>query len=220
VLALANRCAGSNGVVRERHVFRVKNCSRHPGRGSGTGLAATDIRCPGTTRHTMTIPGSVLRSPCLESSQAGRHRTDLGRAWPRSRARAARHGRSSLLDLGSRTAQLAARAPCVGAVGAGRGLVDHRQPARAAAGRVPAQRSPGHDTTIVAAARRLAVLFWCLLHRDQDTRRQPSLTPRSAGVLAAGVEVARNISELAGAADRLVRGAPTQPRSQAPTSVG
>jgi hypothetical protein len=65
------------------------------------------------------------------------------------------------------------------------------------------------------------VLFWCRLHRDQDyAQQQPSLTPRSSGVLAAGVEVARNISELAGAADRLVRGAPTQPRSKAPTSPG
>jgi hypothetical protein len=48
-------------------------------------------------------------------------------------------------------------------------------PLRAYYQRIRARR--GHGKAIVAAARKLAVLFWCLLHRDQDyAHQQPSLT--------------------------------------------
>src|SRR5215217_1118664 len=48
-------------------------------------------------------------------------------------------------------------------------------PLRAYYQRIRARR--GHGKAIVAAARKLAVLFWCLLHRDQDyAHQQPTLT--------------------------------------------
>jgi transposase len=48
-------------------------------------------------------------------------------------------------------------------------------PLRAYYQRIRARR--GHGKAIVAAARKLAVLFWCLLHRGEDyAHQQPSLT--------------------------------------------
>jgi hypothetical protein len=45
------------------------------------------------------------------------------------------------------------------------------------------QTRRGHGKAIVATARKLAVLFWCMLTRDQDyAHQQPSLT-RKKGVL-------------------------------------
>src|SRR5437764_14536476 len=49
-------------------------------------------------------------------------------------------------------------------------------PLRAFYQRVKARR--GHGKAIVATARKLAILFWCLLTRNQDyAHQQPSLTP-------------------------------------------
>ena len=48
--------------------------------------------------------------------------------------------------------------------------------------RIRARR--GHSVAIVAAARKLASLFWCLLTREQDyAYQQPSLARKSSGVL-------------------------------------
>ena len=44
----------------------------------------------------------------------------------------------------------------------------------------PAQRR-GHGKAIVATARKLAVLFWCMLTRGEDyAHQQPSLTTQEA----------------------------------------
>jgi transposase len=51
-------------------------------------------------------------------------------------------------------------------------------PLRAYYQRIRARR--GHGKAIVAAARKLAVLFWCLLHRGEDYAHQPSLTAQSS----------------------------------------
>ena len=68
----------------------------------------------------------------------------------------------------------------VGALGAGRGRVDHRPPARSAARVLRANpRTAGHGKAIVATARKLAVLFWCMLTRGEDyAHQQPSLTAK------------------------------------------
>ena len=54
-------------------------------------------------------------------------------------------------------------------------VVNQPGPLRAYYQRIRARR--GHGKAIVAAARRLAALFWCLLHRGEDyAHQQPSLT--------------------------------------------
>jgi hypothetical protein len=54
-------------------------------------------------------------------------------------------------------------------------LVNEPGPLRAYYRRIRARR--GHGKAIVAAARKPAVLFWCLLHRGEDyAHQQPSLT--------------------------------------------
>jgi transposase len=54
-------------------------------------------------------------------------------------------------------------------------VVNQPGPLRAYYRRIRARR--GHGKAIVAAARKLAVLFWCMLTRDQDyAHQQPSLT--------------------------------------------
>ena len=55
-------------------------------------------------------------------------------------------------------------------------------PLRAFYGRVRARR--GHQVAIVAAARKLACLFWCLLTRQEDyAYQQPSLTAKKLRLL-------------------------------------
>ena len=60
-----------------------------------------------------------------------------------------------------------------------------RSPARAAARllqRVRARR--GHNVAVVAVARKLAVLFWCMLTREEDyAHQQPSLTAKKLRLL-------------------------------------
>jgi transposase len=69
-------------------------------------------------------------------------------------------------------------------------VVNQPGPLRAYYQRIRARR--GHGKAIVAAARKLAVLFWCLLHRGQDyAHQQPSLTAQKLRrlELAAGAPV-------------------------------
>ena len=55
-------------------------------------------------------------------------------------------------------------------------------PIRAFYGRIRARR--GHQVAVVAAARKLACLFWCLLARDEDyAYQQPSLTQKKLRLL-------------------------------------
>jgi hypothetical protein len=66
-----------------------------------------------------------------------------------------------------------------GALGARRGRLVSGRPApgplRAFYERIKGRR--GHGKAIVAAGRKLAVLFWCLLYRGEDyAHQQPSLT--------------------------------------------
>ena len=68
------------------------------------------------------------------------------------------------------------------AVGAGRGRLDHDLqpgPVHAFYERIKASR--GHGKAIVATARKLAILFWCMLTRAEDyAHQQPSLTAQEA----------------------------------------
>jgi transposase len=69
-------------------------------------------------------------------------------------------------------------------------VVNQPGPLRAYYQRIRARR--GHGKAIVAAARKLAVLFWCLLHRGDDyAHQQPSLTAQKLRrlELAAGAPV-------------------------------
>jgi transposase len=69
-------------------------------------------------------------------------------------------------------------------------VVNQPGPLRAYYQRIKSRR--GHCKAIVAAARKLAVLFWCLLSRDQDyAYQQPSLTAQKLRrlELAAGAPV-------------------------------
>jgi transposase len=55
-------------------------------------------------------------------------------------------------------------------------------PIHAFYGRIRARR--GHQVAVVAAARKLACLFWCLLHREEDyAYQQPSLTAKKLRLL-------------------------------------
>jgi len=106
--------------------------------------------------------------PVLELPQAGR----LSRAWTRRSAsqalKPARTGRIS--QQGSPQARWAL-------VEATHSVVRQPGPLRAFHQRVRARR--GSDIATVAAARKLACLFWCLLTRDQHyAHAQPSLTAK------------------------------------------
>jgi transposase len=71
-------------------------------------------------------------------------------------------------------------------------VVNQPGPLRAFYDRIKARR--GHGKAIVAAARKLAVLFWCLLSRQEDyAHQQPSLTAQKLRrlELAAGAPVRR-----------------------------
>jgi|SRR6188472_3509318 transposase len=67
-------------------------------------------------------------------------------------------------------------------VEAARSVVRQPGPLRAFYERIRARR--GHGKAVVAAARKLAVLFWCLLTRGQDyAHQQPSLTAKKLRLL-------------------------------------
>ncbi len=73
-----------------------------------------------------------------------------------------------------------------GALGAGRSVLERRSgsPGRCARSTSAIRARRGHQVAIVAAARKLACLFWCLLTRDEDyAYQQPSLTAQEAARL-------------------------------------
>ena len=94
--------------------------------------------------------------PVQEPAQA-RRLPRSGPQGPPVRARA-RHARAHL-QAGLR----------VGTLGAGRGVLERGAPARADARVLSAHpRPPRPPVAVVAAARKLACLFWCLLTREED----------------------------------------------------
>ena len=83
----------------------------------------------------------------------------------------------------ARSGRISKRGSPIGALGAGRGRVDRGAAARPAArASMSAPRARrGHGKAIVATARKLAVLFWCMLTRSEDyAHQQPSLTTQEA----------------------------------------
>ena len=134
-------------------------------------------------RRLMTVPG---REPDLRRDVHRRGRRTrpvpdqpqarrLPRAWTRKVRQSGEAPARSGPDLQARLG--------VRALGAGRGRVDARScqpgPLHAFYERTRARR--GHGKAIVATARKLAVLFWCMLTRGEDyAHQQPSLTAQEA----------------------------------------
>ena len=57
----------------------------------------------------------------------------------------------------------------------------------------------GHGKAIVATARKLAILFWCMLNRSEDyAHQQPSLTRKKLRRLEITAGAAKNTSRAAG----------------------
>jgi transposase len=129
------------------------------------GQAADDGagREPDRRRH---LPGRGRRHrPLWQLAQAGR--------LPRSRS----PGPAVRRPAGALGQDLKARVR-LRALGAGRGDLERGRPARAAARVLPAgQGAPRPRQGDRRRARKLAVLFWCMLSRGQDyAHQQPSLT--------------------------------------------
>ena len=78
----------------------------------------------------------------------------------------------------ARSGRISKTGLAAGALGAGRAtqsLVQQPGPLHAFYERIRARR--GHNVAVVAVARKLAVLFWCMLTREEDyAHQQPSLT--------------------------------------------
>ena len=102
---------------------------------------------------------------------------------------------------------------------AARSVVAQPGPLRAFYERLRARR--GHQIAIVAAARKLACLFWCLLKREEDyAHQQPSMTARKLRELElrAGAPSQRGQRIGTWSAHRAVRHAERQLAAQAETS--
>jgi transposase len=98
-------------------------------------------------------------------------------------------------------------------------VVNQPGPLRAYYQRIRARR--GHGKAIVAAARKLAVLFWCLLYREQDyAHQQPSLTAQKLRrlELAAGAPVRKGKPSGVWVTHQKMRQAERQLAEQAQTS--
>ena len=79
----------------------------------------------------------------------------------------------------------------------------------------------GHGKAIVATARKLAVLFWCMLTRDQDyAHQQPSLTRKQLRRLEITAGAPKNTRKAAGiwSTNELMRDAELELARQAETS--